>query len=221
MKKCVWFFVFIAGIFSTPAFADQSYSGALDLVGSGLGGNSILYWNVEYDSIRSLWDYSYLLDTSASGRDISHVILETSQNVPIFITNSTASFEIGDPRWYSTGTSNPNMPDGLFGIKWDVLNDTTLFQWSFSSNRSPMWGDFYWKDGSIQGRVWNAGWNSGFTSDDWDPCVAVYGLHNGSQQCHVLVPDTAVVPVPGAVILGGIGLVVVGGVKKRKAFPFN
>lgn len=112
---------------------------------------------------------------------------------------------------------NPYMPDSIFGIKFEGIFDevdefgSTLNSWTvtFDSWRLPMEGDFYAVDGvdgadPVTGaKLYPAAWNLGL-----DPAYP-----DGAK---ILVPDTAYVPVPGAVLLGGIGLSVAGHFLRRK-----
>jgi hypothetical protein len=102
------------------------------------------------------------------------------------------------------------LPEPFKGIKLDGLGATDATV-EFNSYRQPVWGDMYAKDGQAQGNGWNYLFNVGFTSPDWDPVVAA---HDGAEAGHLLVPDT-VVPVPGAVLLGLLGLGAAG-LKLRK-----
>ena len=65
----------------------------------------------------------------------------------------------------------------------------------------PVWGDFYAKDGKVQG-VTNTLWNAGFTNPDTDPSDAP---SDGTADSHVLVPDTTI-PEPASAALLGVGL---------------
>ena len=103
------------------------------------------------------------------------------------------------------------MPEDIYGIKFDACGNATDVTISFDSDRAPVWGDFYSKDGIIPGAQWCALYNSGFTSGDYDPFSAAT---NGSFQNHLLVPDSYI-PAPGAVILVCIGTTLTGALRKR------
>ncbi|MHB1191090.1 MAG: PEP-CTERM sorting domain-containing protein, partial [Armatimonadota bacterium] len=79
----------------------------------------------------------------------------------------------------------------------------TVLALNFRSDRAPVWGDFYAKDGKTDG-VYNTLYNSGFADDD-----PIAPATNGSLDGHLLRPDTTSDPVPepgtlvGFITLGG------------------
>ena len=90
------------------------------------------------------------------------------------------------------------MPGEIKGIKFP--GSGTQLVLSFYSDRAPMWGSFYAKDGTDGSNDVYA-YNSGFSGVGSD---------------FIAVPDTTTtVPVPGAVLLGMLGLAVAGS-KLRK-----
>ncbi len=108
------------------------------------------------------------------------------------------SFE-GPTTWSSTNPSNPGMPGNIFGIKFefDSLPKTEPLktQIQFESRRTPVWSDFYAKDGKAgtQGEYDNAVWNAGFLAEDPSAPPA-----DRSVGYHILAPDTSIVqPPPG------------------------
>jgi hypothetical protein len=117
---------------------------------------------------------------------------------------------------FGPGPSNPGFPSGksITGVKFDGLPQhmTTI---SFDTLRSPVWGDFYAKDGVSHasdggsgGQVWNYAYNTGLAN------------HNSSSVTDFIArPDTtgAPVPEPGswAMMLSG-GLLVALSVWLRK-----
>ncbi len=145
---------------------------------------------------------------------ISHIVLETSTSfTEANLTGlSGASLAGDDPiKTQTVGSGNPQMPEDVYGIRFDPLSaDLTTMTWSFFSNRSPIWGDIYVKDGGKPGEE-NAAWNSGFTSPDSDPAGFPFVLSDN----HVLVPDTNLTsqppgghvpePVTALGVLAGLG----------------
>ena len=130
-------------------------------------------WEISYSE--GVWTYSYMLldaDGSTLSPDASHFILEvspsiTADNAAQYIFNT--NFDVGDlegpalwtadpnsPNTTSSGGNggNPNLPADLYGVKFDV----GLERYTFQSTQSPVWGDFYVKDGGKPPAVaWNAG----------------------------------------------------------------
>jgi len=149
---------------------------------------SVLTWDVTMTGQFS-WHYHYTLDVPKHG--VSHFVLETSTNLQTedfynvagsFVDE--ASWDVG---WYDTNPGSPNMPDQIYGIKFELGGDYTELDFSFDIFRDPVWGDFYAKDGK-QGGDPATLWNAGFVDPDWDP---EDDASEGSVSNHVLVPDTA------------------------------
>lgn len=224
---CIWSLICIAGL-TGQAFSSISYEYSGSLTGTnGLvattpwnTASTVLSWEVTYDdSVSNLWHYSYSLVVPA--KSISHIIIEASKGNEEGIgkfTSLNMSNIVGDEKVDTDpenidikihspldgkGNTNPNMPEEMYGIKINALDgvgDVFTFTVSFDSDRAPVWGDFYAKDGN-SGPVYL--YNSGFTTKDPED-----GPANGSKEGHLLVPDTLVVPEPGVLTLlcvGGLG----------------
>ncbi len=196
--------------------AVPTYSGSLSSADGGLIGSGgwvsdpgkpvTFSWTVTQNGDLS-WHYSYVFDSTDVKGTLSHLLLETSLNLTADdIFNDTPS--AGSPRLYEDGPGNPNLPGPLFGIKFESVSGAVV-SIEFDSTRAPMWGDFYAKDGSVGGELWNAGFL------DADPQAAA---DNGSLWDHILVPDTTttIVPSPGAVLLSGIGIGLAGWFGRKK-----
>ena len=122
-----------------------------------------------------------------------------------------APFEPSD----SSG-SNPNMPDDIYAIKWDMdgkdgifgnkSRDIVEFYISFTSENYPVWGDFYANDGIVAAEAWNLGFGTDPTTTDFTNWIA---RPNGS-------PTHA--PEPATMLLLGSGLIgiAVSGKKRLK-----
>jgi len=155
------------------------------------------------------WDYWYSFTVPAKG--ISHMIIEASDGFTGDLMtgfDSNVNFEPLAFGEFGRGGSNPDMPGTMSnGIKFTPGTDDVLVFWvSFNTPRSPVWGDFYAKDGTSKddnnNQFWNTAWNAGFTEPDTDPTAP---WSNGPVDFHLLVPDTTSgtdpIPVPGSLLL--------------------
>ncbi len=231
MNNRVVFSIIGCMVLASPLLADMSYVGSLStdagtiVAGDGWNypGTSIA-WEVTVGSSSVHYKYTFTVPTEPQAKDISHLILEVTKVADVigpfdvYNTRDFRGFESGQAdlpvqsqQYYewTDGNSNPDMPDaGLFGIKFNQITDATEWVIEFDSDRLPMWGDFYAKDGQ-SGGIWATAWNSQFglavDADYW--ATDVVGK--------LLVPDGAVVPLPGAVLLGMFGLSYAG-MKLRK-----
>ncbi len=196
-----------------------SYTGSLS-TGSGADGalvgangwddsSTTLSWTVDNTTTPGKWHYEYTLSVPQGG--ISHIIIEASDGDPLspFTSENLFSPEDDPSGWiddeeieiqvHTTGSGNPDMPADVYGVKFVAAQgfDEISVTVRFDSDRGPTWGDFYAKDGGGQG-TWKTAYNQGFQTAD--PTVAPA---SGSEQDHLLVPDT--IPEPGVLVLLGLG----------------
>ncbi len=218
--------VFLVTALVSTAPADMSYSGSLSTDDGGLTGfggwasGARLSWSVDDTTTQGYWHYSYTL--SVTSKAISHMIIEVSETFTAasLFNLSWSDYEIGT---FVENNGNPGMgSSSMFGLKIDKTSGTSVTI-SFDSNRVPVWGDFYAKDGQDSGD-WTYLYNSGLGYVDPladphnGPHWSTVQLPTGASTniAHLLVPDSKVVPAPGAVVLGSLGLAFAGWLRRRK-----
>jgi hypothetical protein len=205
----------------TTVLADTTYHGLLTATpddGTGMwvndpGGDDWFPAEIEWwvnETEAGFYHYQY--EIRVYGGAVSHFILETSEPLPdgdIWdITGNYGEALVGE--WFYPGTANADMPGDLYGAKFDDTWGTT-FTLEFTSNRLPVWGDFYAKDGTVGGEGLNQFWNAGFLLDD-----PLFPPSNGSLDGHILRPDSRI-PEPTTVVLLTVGLMSLGvAVRRRK-----
>ena len=160
-------------------------------------------WQIE-DQADGSWLYKYWLtdakDNPWTTAEVSHFTLEISPNA------AESDF------WFD---NQDNLPGDLEFGSMDGLGSAMKMDWgateySFYSWKSPVWGDFYAKDGYAQSDVLNEAYNAGFSNPD-----PMDGPANGSIGNKILRPDTdSVIPEPGTMLLMGLGLAGAGIVRK-------
>ncbi len=205
----------------TTAPADTTYHGQLTATpddGTGIwvndpGGDDdwfpaeIEWWVSETEA--GFYHYQYEIRVYAGA--VSHFILETSDPLPdgdIWdIEGNYGEAFVGE--WFYPGGGNPDMPGDLYGTKFDETWGTT-FTIEFTSNRLPVWGDFYAVDGQAGGEGLNQFWNSGFLFDD-----PLFPPSDGSLDGHILRPDSYV-PEPSTVAMLALGLMTLGVAVRRR-----
>ncbi|MBN2590158.1 MAG: hypothetical protein JXA96_09875 [Sedimentisphaerales bacterium] len=201
------------------------YTGSLSVTDGGLTAygawnhpSTQLAWKVDDMTTPGKWHYTYYL--LVPSKDISHMIIEASNGDRPFTSENLFSVTSSPDNWvgsveiqnFMPDNSTPYMPEEMYGIKFDAAKGATIVTVCFDSDRGPVWGDFYSKDGYSSCSGWNALYNTGFSLNDYDPFAPAA---NGSVQNHLLVPDSFI-PAPGAIILVCIGTALTGVLRRRQ-----
>lgn len=159
----------------------------------------------------TLWSYSYTF--TGLSKSISHLIIETSENLDLIgdVLSNVELEEDGGENFffgnYSSGDggSNPGMPGDMYGVKFNLVEEAPIFEISFTTDRDPIWGDFYAKDGKNSDKndveEFNYAYNTGFTAPD--PDILVFPPDSELVTDHILVPDTIPEPATMLLLLGG------------------
>jgi len=189
------------GIFATGSWDD--------------GGATLHYTVTELPNGTWQYDYHFVL----LKKKLSHIIFEVSKTFTKnnVLDGTTSGWSLGN--WGMEGNSNPGIPSELYGLKFDgpfsLENSITII-----SNREPMWGDFYAKDGvdgvgrdKVDVYAYNTSY--GLPSDGYLP--------DGTK---ILVPDTKegggnpnIVPEPTSAALLGLGLLGLTTLRRKKDLP--
>lgn len=188
---------------------DSAAGGGMFATGSWAGGNAELSWSVSESG--SLWTYLYHLVVS---KNISHTLFQTSDTfTEANVKDGTTSGWLLDS-WGDEGNSNVGIPGNLYGIKF--AGGSTDQYFTIVSDRTPMWGSWYARDGKDGGGpnsvdVFAYNVNFGSTSN-----ASIYGT---APFGFVLVPDTTStfqVSEPASMALLGLGFAFMGGLSRYR-----
>lgn len=157
----------------------------------------MITWDIE--AVADGWVYSYSL--LSGGQDLSHVIVEVTEDSPEPIIGHNGEYL--DPETYFYA-GNLILPDSIFGVKIEDGSDFI----SFYSDRAPVYGNFFAKSGYDQdSSSWTYAYNAGL-DDSLSGIIFDF----------IVRPDGGAIPTPepASAALLGLGAAWVAVCRRRK-----
>ena len=191
-----------------PQLWDDSRSSVNGITGQGSWSTGFnLSWVISNDG-GGIWTYEYTVSTEEM--DISHFILEVTDDEFGFsiLGGSSSGIDSEAPKTYDSSAGNPGMPNPFYGIKFDFGADGGDVTYTLVTDRSPVYGVFYAKDGKTGG-IDNIAYSNALSYIDFRTNDSLTAAD------FIVRPNGEPVPVPGAMWLLGSGLLGVMGLRRR------
>ncbi|OGW17504.1 MAG: hypothetical protein A3G93_07920 [Nitrospinae bacterium RIFCSPLOWO2_12_FULL_45_22] len=156
-------------------------------------GGFTISWDITNNNDGTL-TYKYTL--TGEKKSISHFILELSGDIEGDIFDGSDPYQ-GPASWGpGHGNSNPGFPEGaaIYGIKFEFGGSPVTY--TLVTNRLPVWGNFYAKDGKESGDFLFA----------YNNALALTGFNSDVENDFIARPNS-IVPLPGSMVLFGTALV--------------
>lgn len=153
-----------SGLGELTGSRDSTATGGVTGTKAWANGGFNIAWDIQFDDNTDQWTYQYHLTTSA--KDISHWLLEVTEDSDSVLVAPGSSAAVS-PTTYSPsdpGKSNPLLPNSLFGVKFDYGDTDEVY--TLVTDRAPVYGVFYAKDGKDGGKDVVA-WSNALASSDY------------------------------------------------------
>jgi hypothetical protein len=176
-------------------------------------------WSEDKEGLTVFWEVSRLEDytwhyqytfTNGNGNlskmDVGYFIISVSNDLTLSdVFNFSGDVESYELKTFGSGPSAPGFPEdqAIWGLKIELKSEQLTAE--FSSNRAPMWGDFYAKDG---GNPKNYAYNRdlGVKVSNPHDCQNAPIDEYGNSLFKVLVPDAVPEPAPEPASLSMLAL---------------
>lgn len=183
------------------------YNSGINATQGWANSNTRLSWDISYYGIYNYF-YTWSTNPDPVPGGLSHIIIELTPDT--IIRRGLEEYygvEYPSPQKgiWDDSDGNPLLTYGFYGAKITPLIDWgTVFEFSFTSEQEPVWGNFYAKDGGGVGVDAVVAWNKGLGSTE-GVFIARPDGERGVQA-----------PEPGTLLLLGAGLLGLWAVPRRK-----
>jgi hypothetical protein len=128
---------------------DTSATGGATGTKDWADGGFNIAWDISFDEDTELWTYIY--HVTANRKEVSHLLLEVTEGDGGVLIDEGSSNVVAPTTYTATsnGNSNPLMPNPLYGVKFDYGDLDEVY--TIVTDRAPVYGVFYAKDGKSGG----------------------------------------------------------------------
>ena len=162
-------------------------------------------WDIR--QANGIWTYVYtvnVVEDADKVKEVSHFILEVTNDGEQFDILPGSDSPHEGPQWWDESGSNPNMPNPIYGVKFDYGGGVVTY--TMVTDRAPVYGVFYAKDGRHSGTPVVA-WVNALNYEDYQTNELL------TEMDFIVRPDgvegngNGEVPAPSTIILFGSSLV--------------